>query len=288
MEQTVYVDLLFFVNFCMDFQCLFLVAKLLRRPFSVARGALSSALGALWACAALFLPVGGALSLLLDLAVCLLMCLLVFSGGAKKRQIFVPFALYFGVSAAMGGLMSAMAELLSRLELPAIESGSQVSSSAFLLLAAAGGLATLAFARLCQRRAKHTRATLTLTMEGKTLTVTGIVDTANLLRDPISGRPVVILAQDAASEWLPSLFPRAPRAPAALLSSLPTALARHARLLPTSTVTGEGLMLALLPDTALLDAGRGAHPVELLVSAAPLEGISSECEALLPVSLITE
>ena len=70
MEQTVYGDVLFFVNFCMDFQCLFLTARLLHRPFRIWRAALASVLGALYACAALFLAVSGAVALLLDSGVC--------------------------------------------------------------------------------------------------------------------------------------------------------------------------------------------------------------------------
>ena len=55
MEQTVYVDLLFLVNFCMDFQCLFLAGKLLHRPFHVWRALIFASLGAVYAVAALFL-----------------------------------------------------------------------------------------------------------------------------------------------------------------------------------------------------------------------------------------
>ncbi len=288
-EQTVYGDLLFFVNFCMDFQCLFLTARLLRRPFFVGRGVLFSALGALYACVALFLLTGGFMALCCDLAVCALMCVGVFATkGQKKRGLLIPFGVYFGVSAAVGGVMSGMASLLSRLDLPPVESGTQVSSLAFFFLAALGGLATFLWARFCQRRAKGARATLTLTLAGETLTVRGLVDTANLLHDPVSGRPVVILEQSAANRWLPALFPRAARAPASILASLPVSLARHARLLPTKTVVGEGLMLALIPDAALLDAGRGERAVELMVSAAPLGGAPEDCQALLPAVLITE
>ena len=116
MEQTVYGDLLFLVNFCMDFQCVFLVSKLLRRPFPLRRALIASVLGAFYACAALFLPFGGGVAFFLDLFVCALMCGIVFLPQEEKKWRFlIPFALYFGVSAAIGGLMSAVATLFSRL-----------------------------------------------------------------------------------------------------------------------------------------------------------------------------
>ena len=92
MEQTVYGDILFFVNFCMDFQCLFLTAKLLHRPFSLWRALLSSALGALYACIALFLPVGGVAAFCADLLVCLVMCGIMFlSQEERKWRFLIPF-----------------------------------------------------------------------------------------------------------------------------------------------------------------------------------------------------
>ncbi len=288
MEQTVYGDLLFFVNFCMDFQCLFLTARLLRRPFRIFRGVLAAALGALYACAALFLVTTAWLSLLLDLSVGALMCLLVFAArGTSAVQCAVPLALYFGVSFAVGGVMSGMAGLVSRLDLPAVQSGADISSTAFFLLAALGGGVTFLFARLCQKKAKEMRATLSLSLLGKRTSVKALVDTGNLLSDPASGRPVVILRRDVAREWLPTAFPE--RGEDVLhMATLPPALARRARLVPTATVTGEGLMLVFLPDEALLDAGRGAHAVELLVGAAPLEGVSDDFAAIIPAALITE
>ena len=78
MEKTVWGDLLFLVNFCMDFQCLFLTAKLLHRRFFAWRAALASALGALYAVAALFFQTAGGVAFLLDCLTCLLMCLMVF------------------------------------------------------------------------------------------------------------------------------------------------------------------------------------------------------------------
>lgn len=288
MEQTVYGDLLFFVNFCMDFQCLFLTATLLRRPFRIIRGVLSASLGALYACVALFLVTTPVLSLLLDLLVGALMCVLVFATrGASLWQCAVPFALYFGVSFAVGGVMSGMASLVSRLDLPAVQSGADVSSTAFFLLAALGGGVTFLFARLCQKKARDMRATLSLSLLGKRTSVKALVDTGNLLCDPASGRPVVILRRDVARAWLPSAFPPEGK-DSVHMATLPPSLARRARLVPTATVTGDALMLAFLPDEALLDAGRGAHAVELLVCAAPLEGVSAEFAALIPAALITE
>ena len=154
MEQTVYADLLFLVNFCMDFQCLFLTARLLRRPFPLKRALLASVLGALYACGALFIPANGGVAFLLDLFVGLLMCGLVFLPQEEKKWRFlIPFGLYFGVSAAVGGVMSAISTLFSRLDY--VPKEQENNSVWFFLLAFLGGLFTFLWGRLCQRRAEH-------------------------------------------------------------------------------------------------------------------------------------
>ncbi len=284
--QTVYGDLLFFVNFCMDFQCLFLTAKLLHRPFPILRAAISAVLGALYACIALFVVTAGGVAFAADLAVCFLMCAIVFPWtGRSFWRSFIPFGLYFGVSFAVGGVMSGMAALLSRLELPVQKGAGQISSLAFFLLAAFGGLCTFLWGRLCQRRAKGARATLTLTLMQKKLTVRGLVDTGNLLTDPASGRPVAILDKRVADTWLPAPLRGITQSE---LQCLPHELVRRVRLIPAKTVTGAGMLIAILPEQALLDAGRGPLAVELAVAAMPLGDIPADCQVLLPASLLIE
>ncbi len=287
MEETVYGDLLFFINFCMDFQCLFLTAKLLHRPFPLFRAMFSAAFGALYACAALFIYTTGGIAFLSDLLVCFLMCAGVFLGrGQGITRLPIPFALYFGVSFAVGGVMSGMASLLSRLDLPALEAGGSTSTAAFLFLALLGGVSTFVWGRLCQRRAKGARVGLTVIFEGKELKVQGLVDTANLLSDPISGRPVVILESHVLHTWLPALSCVLEQG-TAQISSLPKHLAHRVRLVPADSVTGHTLLPALLPDAAFLDAGRGEQAVELLLAFAPLR-VPKDCQALLPALLLTE
>ena len=290
MEQTVYGDILFFVNFCMDFQCLFLTAKLLRRPFRLWRGALFAALGALYACVVLFLSISGVWAFLADCGVCLLMCIGVFwHREARPLQLLIPFALYFGVSFAVGGVISGMGALLSHIEAPVGVGEGELSSVGFFLLAMLGGLVTFLWGRLCQRRAKGKHVHLTLFWGERTITLEGLIDTANLLKDPVGGKAVVLLESDAAAELLPQeLLEASLCADRTTVATLPTELARRVRWIPAQTATGKGLLMALDPDRALLDAGRGEIPVELLIAPMRLSQDLDGCRALLPASLITE
>ncbi|MBQ8341113.1 MAG: sigma-E processing peptidase SpoIIGA [Clostridia bacterium] len=289
MEKTVYADILFFVNFCMDFQCLFLTAKLLRRPFPLWKSVLAAALGALYACVALFLRAAGLLAFLADALVCLLMCVIVFlSGAGDLRRLPAPFLLYFGVSFAVGGVMSGLASLLSHIYLPIGEQGETLSGGAFFFLAALGGLSTFLWGRFCQRRAKGARALLHISLAEREKTFSCLVDTANLLHDPVGGRAVAILSPRAAVGVLPdALLAVAGRGDPAGLAALPYELAARVRLIPAETVTGSGVLFAISPDRAVLDAGRGGVEVELLLAPSPLVN-ADDYDVLLPAELVVE
>lgn len=289
MEQTVYGDILFFVNFCMDFQCLFLTAKLLRRPFPVVRALIASALGALYACVALFLETAGIWAFLADCGVCLLMCVLSFYGGtAGVRRIMLSFLIYFATSFAVGGVMSGMASLLSRLKLP-LGTGESLSSGVFFLLAVLGGVVTFLWGRFCQRRARGKRVDLVLAFEKRRLPIRCMVDTANLLRDPVGGRPVALLDSRAAKGFLPDVLLRAAaQGDYKALATLPEELMRRVRLIPAKTATGGGLLFALAPDAASIDAGHGLFEVELLIAPVELAIDHDDFSALLPAELIVE
>ena len=289
MEQTVYGDILFFVNFCMDFQCLFLTAKLLHRPFSLVRGAIFATFGALYACVALFLSVSGLWAFLADCGVCFLMCVGTFlQKEGRLRQVVLPFALYFGVSFALGGVMSGIASLLSHVDAPMGTQSAELSSGSFFLLALLGGALTFFWGRLTQRRAKGKRAELTLFFEEKTLSVLSMVDTANLLRDPVGGKPVVLLDRVAAKELLPKeLFHIVEHHDQGKLSDLSHDIARRVRLIPASAATGQGLLLAVAPDRAVLDMGKGRIEIDVLIAPVPLVTDDNDYKALLPAELIT-
>lgn len=289
MVQVVYGDILFFVNFCMDFQCLFLAAKLMHRPFFLWRSVLAAGLGAFYACVALLLSTSGGWAFAADCGVCLMMCVLAFYGeDMSLRRVGIAFLIYFGSSFAVGGVMSGIASLLSHLQLP-VGQGQALSPLGFFLLAVVGGGATLLWGRFCQRRAKGKHAMLTLDVFGKCATVRCMVDTANLLRDPVSGRLVVLLDVKAARRLLPCAFVEAAIVKDhAALTALPQALSHRARLIPAQTATGGGLLWALTPDRAELDAGRGALAVEVLVAPAQLAADTDDYDALLPAELIVD
>lgn len=295
MEIEVYADLLFLINAGMDGLCLLLTGKLLHHRVKAWRVAVGAVLGGVYAVAALLLPdMGQAPSLLCDLGMCITMCAVVF--GEKRRGwfkgILATAGVYFALSMALGGVMTALYHLLNRAGIASLLAGLSegggdgLGSWLFLVLVLIGGGVSLWGGRLLRRSRAVRVCTVTVELDGKTATLRGLVDSGNLLRDPMGGR-VVICAEEKVMRKLlsPSL--------AAVMSGasphevrLSSADARRVRVIPAGTAAGEGLLYGFIPDRITLTAEGDNQGREIdaavAVTPIPTEGV----EALIPPELV--
>ena len=273
MEQEVYVDLYFLINTCMNLLTLMISATLLHRKVSRWRAWISAAVGGLWAVVALFVGVEGLWGLLCDAGVIFLMCSAVFA--SKKTPIQVLFkCTLVGVLTSMilGGVMTALYILFNRMALPVGEAQeSSGSLVVFAFIAALAGLATVQGGRFLglSKKAKH--VTVNAVLFGRAIRFSALVDTGNRLREPISGRSVIVVDKARILETLP------PPLSAALSSPSPDAWlsdARYAtriRLVPTNTATGKQMLPAILPDTLTVTDGKETYPADYLIAPAPMK-----------------
>lgn len=74
MGETVYADILFFINFSMDFLCFYICSRVLGRRLHVLRATVASVIGGAYSVAMLFFDPGGSAEILLDIGVLLIMC----------------------------------------------------------------------------------------------------------------------------------------------------------------------------------------------------------------------
>lgn len=252
---VVYIDALFLLNFVVDYLLLLCAGRLAGEVLHRERLALGAALAGAYA-AAVFLPgMGFLLHPLCKLAAAVLALLIGYGGSRRLLRVTLVF---FAVSAAFAGGILAL-ELLGGRGLT-LENG--VFSSAMdlrlILLSAAGCYVVITL--LFQRSARHTAARqelvpAVLTLDGRRVALTALVDTGNTLTDPATGRPVMV----AEGEKVAGLFPsgQAPdeadlRDPVAALERLSQAgFLGRCRLLPYQAVGVEcGMLLALRLDGA--------------------------------------
>lgn len=292
MEQTVYADILFLINFSMDFLCFYISAKLLHRRLPRLRAIFASAFGGVYAVAVLFMGLVPPFELVLDIGVGFLMCISVFAAKKVKLwRLLVSSAVYIGVSAALGGIMTALFNMLNLLGFPfgaLSESGDGMPVWLFALLSAASGAATLAGGRFFRKSQSKRTADIEITYKGKTVKLAAICDTGNLLRDPISGKSVVVADVSPLSAALPpAIIDAVSGSTQSAITSLPKEFAKDLRIIPSRTATGDGLLYALTPEKLTVKTpGESPHEVDALFAPAKLGASAGGFDALLPPELL--
>ena len=289
MTVEVYGDILFLINAGMDALCLLLTAKLLHIPQRMWRWMLASVCGGVYAVAVLWMDVAQPWGFVIDMSVCLLMCGLAFGRRGELGRLCLYAVVYTAISMVMGGVMTALYQMLRRMGVAAWLPGGDdgISSLAFVLLAGLGGIFTHIWGRFFKKQQRTKSCVLTITMGERQVTLSAMVDSGNLLQDPMGGGLVIPVKTQATlpllSPRLQDLLTRQEKFDDALWE-IPEA--SRIRLIPTGTAMGQGILVALRPDIILLTPeGESPYAVKALIAPTPLP--EAPADALIPLDLLT-
>ena len=263
----------------MDLLCLAMTASILHRAVKRWRLFLAALLGGGWAVGVLLLGIDGASGVVPDLLMAVLLAAVAFAEkNGRITRLLRDAGAYALLSALLGGLMTVLYRFLNRLELPleALQ-GDGLSAWMFAILAAVAGFFTLRGGRLFRRSGAVRDVGLEITVEGRTTVLRALVDSGNLLTDPLDGRSVV-LADPA--KLLPCLSPMLAHA-LEHPESAPPEYARRIRLIPAHSATGEGLLAAFAPDRLVIVTKKDRVTANDLVALSPLGGTAGGYDALI-------
>ncbi len=296
MEVEVYADLLFLINAGMDGLCLTVTARLLHRRVRVGRWLAGTALGGVYAVLSLFLNTEQAVALGVDILVCLLLCAVVFGwrDGRGLRGLLAAAAVFTALSMLLGGVMTALFNLCNRLglsdRLPG--GGEGIGAWLFLVSGVVGSVIGLRGGRLCRRARSVRLCEVTVTVDGASLSVRGLVDSGNLLRDPAGGRAVICLSPGVADGILSPALRAVMASGGTDVSDLrEVSDIRRLRLIPAGTATGGRILPGFRPDKVVLtpEGGRGREADAVIaVMASPVaagDGLDG-VDALVPAELL--
>lgn len=284
--MDVYADLLFLINFSMDFLCLYLSVKLLHLKQHTGRLLLAAILGGIYSVVSLFLSVGSGVALAIDVGVCVIMCAVCSAGkGVSLPRIALLCGTYFGISALMGGGMTALYHLLNKANLPLDDvAGDGISAWMFLALATVSAFAAVFGQRLFSGQSARRTCTVRVRLDGAAWELPGLCDSGNLLCDPISGTPVIVADRE---EWLQGL-PRDLRS-AVESEGRETDAGLHTkrmRVVPMKTAQGSSMAIALLPDEILLEEPNGKKRTVHALIAPSGQPLGGEYSAIVPATLL--
>lgn len=203
MLKVVYVDVLFGINFIINYLILFASAKLCTARIRRLLIALAALVGAVYCCAAYFSDMNFLWALAAKLAAGAVMIIIAFGITPSFIKLFLSFC---GVSFAFGGCVLAVLYMTGGVGAVSMRNGVYYISVPFGVLAAATivcfTLINLVFKRTVVSHGKRISQICVADQKGS-VSFQGLVDTGNNLTDPITNQPVII----AEYQTLKELFP---------------------------------------------------------------------------------
>ena len=265
--MVVYGDLLFLINFSMDFLCFYISCLLLHQKLPLFRMCLSSFIGGVYSVLALFIPLKGLKATAIDIFVLVLMCLTVYlRKNVTLGKILKGIFLYFFVSALLGGLMTSLFSLFNRIELLAkqteIEEGIDVWIFALLVLIAS--IFTLKGGKTFRNSNSKRIAILVIESDMGCVELRALVDSGNLATDPISGKSVIFVSVEKCKNIVDNDlydFVKNNRN----IYDIPITILSKIRMIPTRAVSGETLLPAVRFKNVSIKYGKNKKDIDVYI-----------------------
>lgn len=290
MQSVVYGDVLFLLDTSIDFLVLLLVGCFLHLRRRAWRLLLAAAVGGVYSVLSLLPDLHPLLALACNLAAAILICLIAYAPLGKWELCKLVLSFY-AVSLLLGGvigaLWSALAEYFGTAGLGGVV-GNAIRARYFLIYAAVSGILIFTVGRILSHRSGAERLTVEIEEEGKRLSVAAILDSGNLLRDPVSGKPVILVRRAHMERILPhgvcDAFSRDRQDKGS--RALSDRAKRRMRVILANGIGGGSVLVGYLPDNISLfldEKRKSKKTVDALVAVCDGgDGDFAGCGAIVP------
>ena len=200
-----YVDIYFLINFTVDILSVYLASRLASVRLSAARLILSGAVGAVLACVVVLFDIKGCFFVLM-LMLSGILTVLAAQGYRGTLLFFKVLCGFIIAETVLGGFVTLVYNLLDKYLAPELSENELGTKNRGILLLALIVLTAYFIIRLVlmlfSGRTHEKTVTLAISLDGKKITLTGLIDSGNLLRDPFSSSPVVVAKYSALQSFL--------------------------------------------------------------------------------------
>jgi len=273
MREILYIDDYFLLNFLMDLTAVLFTSRILSEKIKGVRLFAAALLGGLWSVIPLLFSFPAWGQILFAALGLPLLPLTAFSFRGKRRFGF-SVLFFFAGSLFLGGAVEAVYFFTAR-----FTEKRKITFLVFAFLIALSATFWELWGKGMKRRMETGVVSFTFSRKERKMSLYGLVDSGSLLKEPISGDPVVIVK---ASQAAP-LF-GAEELQRAASGTLPGFLA-----IPMKTAAGTRILFGFRPEKAALHhrTFRKEHKeVKCVVALDFSEGAFAGCPALIPLSLI--
>ncbi len=277
LKTTVYGDVLFMINLSMDLLSLFISGRILHLECKKKHLLIASAIGGVYGVLALLIK-STLLSVILNASVYIIMCLIAYP-RVSRRVFFKLCVLFYGVSLLCGGAVTAFYSFFDKI-LNNIPISSQTTGNTkipiwlFFALIVLCGVLSYVTGKIFADGKNEKYVDLSVTFNGKTSRLHALCDSGNLLTEPITSTPVIVVCEKWFRDNIGFCKEDLMKVPY-LMSKL--------RYIPSSTPTGECMLMGILPDRIILTKEKTAVKAVIAIAQS---GEFTDFDGIAPICLI--
>ncbi len=260
MKTTVFGDILFIINFSMDFLSLYISGKILHLDMNKRSLLLSSAIGGVYGVASLFIQ-GALPSAVLNIAVYLLMCFIAYKNIVLSQYVKLC-VLFYSVSLLMGGAVTASYSFIDSLMADMWGSGTitqakKVPFFLFVIIVVLCGVTAYVTGKIFAKSADVKDAYLTVVFEEKRVDMHVLIDSGNLLHEPLSGAPVILIKNEK--------FKKLTGCTAKTLLENEKLLSKT-RFIPAHSAGGDTMFYGIVPEKVYIGTKKEKIPMKAVIA----------------------
>ena len=257
---VIYADILFLIDFIMDFLCLYITGALMSVKIKLGRLILASAVGGAYAVALQYLPETGFFLLLpLHIASAFLL-VFIFCGFSSFKRLIARTAVFVLTSAFLGGIVTAVFSLRGGVTVNGGRAYAEISPFFLIAVALLSVAAAYVYGLVCRKKLSQSSVKAYIRYGENGVYARLLADTGCHVVDPITGEAVIIVASRIFGEYKPAMN----------------------RVIPIRSAGGVKILEGFRPDDVKIN-GIG---VDAIIASDDGNEYYSGCDGLVPVILI--
>ncbi len=278
--KVLYIDVYFLLNFTVDILAAFFTSRILRVKTSSRRFILIGIIGGLSACVSVLfdeIKLVGIASTILFLFLLGIVSSLSITLIRRIRYVFVYFILELLIGGVVSFFYSKLDDYFGSL-FEKIEGGAEnrrLLVISLIILIAIGVLRV--FIMIFGSSRGYGTAKVTIKLFEKSVQAEAMIDSGNLVRDPMSMRPIIFIKRELAVKIFPENLIELSD-----LDGLDKRIRKRIRLIPVSKGDVTHVYTGVLPDSVQFNGDEGVNELDLIVAIDKEEGTYNGYLALAP------
>ena len=276
--KTLYIDVYFMVNFTVDMLAVFIALKMVHLKASIKRLILSGLLGSLLAVAELFIE-NKVWSILLGAIFIILITFICTKEASILRKIKFLISFYIAAFLISGGvtfIYGVMDKHLKDLLITSAGSANRKALVFSLIILMMIGVLRL-FIMMFSNSINQKSARILIEIGDKSLGLDAMIDTGNLVKDPMNMNPVIFIKKSFAEKILPSEV-----IDLSNLDSLTPDFRKRIRLVPVTRNSQTHVMTGVRVDRVMVFNGNSKEDINATIVIDKEEGTFGGYYALAP------